>query len=91
MDGRVFEAEQRTSQSALSIGDVAAKFANCAGWCLNADQRHRIIDAFMDLEHIADVSSVMATLAPAAPRDLFEARAATIALSPHSHPTIMEH
>jgi 2-methylcitrate dehydratase PrpD len=63
MDGRVFEAEHRTSQSSLSIGDVAAKFANCAGWRLNADQRHRIIDAFMDLEHIADVSSVMAMLA----------------------------
>jgi len=91
MDGRVFEAEQRTSLSSLTIGDVAAKFANCAGWCLNADQRHRIVDAFMDLEHIADMSSVMAMLAPAAPRALFEAHTATSALSPHSHPTIMEH
>jgi 2-methylcitrate dehydratase PrpD len=91
VDGRVFEAEQRTSQSSLSIGDVAAKFANCAGWRLNADQRHRIIDAFMDLEHIADVSSVMAMLAPAAPRNLFEAHAPISALFPHSHPTIIEH
>jgi 2-methylcitrate dehydratase PrpD len=62
-DGRVFESEHRTSQNSASVRDVAAKFEDCAGWLLDETQRRRIIEAFLDLEHAADMTSVMSLLA----------------------------
>jgi 2-methylcitrate dehydratase PrpD len=86
-DGRVFEIEKRTSESSLTIGEVAVKFADCAHGLLDTAQRQRIIDTFMDLEHVADMSAVMALLSPAPSGGLSGARSNAKQELEYTHPT----
>ncbi len=66
-DGRRLEAERWTSRTVFTIDDVRTKFADCAGWRLDAEQQERVIDALLNLETAADMSAVMPLLSPAAP------------------------
>jgi hypothetical protein len=62
-DGQVYESTLQASEHQPARIDVEAKFADCAQWLLSATERRRICDAFFALEHVADMSSVMALLA----------------------------
>jgi 2-methylcitrate dehydratase PrpD len=62
-NGQVYESTLQASAHQPTRVDVEAKFADCAQWLLSAAERRRICDAFFALEHVADMSSVMALLA----------------------------
>ncbi len=65
-NGRLLEAEHRSSGALWDIDEIAAKFAECADGILGPDRQARIIDAFLSLDRVEDMGSVMSLLVPEA-------------------------
>jgi len=85
-DGRTFEAENDSAEDSLTVGEVTAKFTDCTAELLSTAHQTLIIDAFLDLEHISDMSSVMALLAPTG---LPDTRTDPSNISGYRHPSVM--
>lgn len=67
-DGRIrsaqVDAARGTPRNPLSVGELSAKFTDCAGRSLSAEGTKKTLHALMNLEHAADVCELVRGLAP---------------------------